>query len=243
METKSDDTVIQLKNLQFSWSKTAPLVLDIPSFEIQKGEKVFICGSSGSGKTTLLGLMGGVLIGQAGTISVLGTSLKALAGRKRDAFRVAHIGFIFQMFNLLPYLSVTENVLLPCRFSKVRQQKAVQQSQGLEAEAVRLLGALGLDQPELLSRSVAELSMGQQQRVAGARALIGRPDILIADEPTSSLDSDARESFLQLLFEECHWAQTTIIFVSHDQGLAPLFDRTLSIGEINQAGQAPQPPA
>lgn len=235
------DRVIQLQNLQFSWTKKPPLVLDIPSFDIQKGEKIFICGSSGSGKTTLLGLIGGVLVGQAGTVHVLGTSLKDLPGRKRDAFRVSHIGFIFQMFNLLPYLSLTENVLLPCRFSQERKQKALAQSLDLEAEALRLLAALGLDHPELLSRSVAELSMGQQQRVAGARALIGRPDILIADEPTSSLDTDARESFLQLLFEECRQAQTTIIFVSHDQSLAPLFDRTVSIEQINQGDKAPKP--
>lgn len=234
MEKKPQEAVIQLENLQFCWTKTGPQILDIPVFEIQKQERVFIRGASGSGKTTLLGLIGGVLTEQAGEVKVLGTSLNQLSPRTRDAFRVSHIGFIFQMFNLIPYLSVTENVLLPCQFSKERRKKALAQSASLEQEAVRLLATLGLNQSELLSRSVAELSIGQQQRVAAARALIGRPDILIADEPTSSLDADARESFLQLLFEECRVAQTTIIFVSHDQSLAALFDRTVSMTEISR---------
>ena len=109
-----------------------------------------------------------------------------------------HIGFVFQMFNLIPYLSVVENVLLPCRFSDQRRLRALRDADSPEAEALRLLRQLDMTDATLLRRPVTSLSVGQQQRVAAARALIGAPALLIADEPTSSLDSDRRESFIRL---------------------------------------------
>ena len=141
------------------------------------------------------------------------------------------------MFNLLPYLSLIENVVLPCRFSKKRRQAATQRSRSLKKEAIRLLADLGLQGDALLSRPVSELSVGQQQRVAVARGLIGSPEILIADEPTSALDADTRESFLKLLFKECEQSNTSLIFVSHDSSLAKLFDRAVSIAELNKTAQ------
>ena len=225
---------VQLDDLLFSWQSEQP-VLDIPALAITSGEKVFLKGPSGSGKTTLLGLIGGVLVPERGRVSLLGTPINQLKPAARDRFRADHVGFIFQMFNLIPYLSVLENVLLPLSFSPERRQKLATAGQSGNEEAVRLLAQLGLSDPALLARPVTALSIGQQQRVAAARALIGRPEILIADEPTSALDSDTREAFIRLLFKECEAAGSTLLFVSHDSGLEHLFDRSLSLAELNRA--------
>jgi len=158
---------------------------------------------------------------------VLGTSLDRMRASDRDRFRGEHLGFIFQMFNLIPYLSIRENVLLPLQFSPARRERLG--DAGPEQEAERLLSALGLAGEGFLNRSVLELSIGQQQRVAAARALIGRPDVLIADEPTSSLDADAREGFLRLLMTECGLFGITVLFVSHDRALGSHFDRTVCL--------------
>jgi len=206
-------------------------VLEVPSFCVDRGERVFLHGPSGSGKSSLLGVIGGVLVPRAGTVRLLGTDLPALSPSRRDHFRADHVGFVFQMFNLLPYLSVVDNVTLAARFSKRRRRRAGD----LRSEARRLLGALGMDRPSLLNRPVTRLSIGQQQRVAAARALFGRPDVLIADEPTSSLDADARESFLSLLMQESAAAGTTLLFVSHDRSLGRLFDRSVALDDINRA--------
>ncbi len=227
---------VQLDDLLFSWQAGQP-VLDIPALVITPGEKVFLKGPSGSGKTTLLGLIGGVLVPEQGQVSLLGTPVNQLTPAARDRFRADHVGFIFQMFNLIPYLSVLENVLLPLGFSPERKQKLATAGQSGNDEAVRLLAQLGLSDPALLSRPVTALSIGQQQRVAAARALIGRPEILIADEPTSALDSDTREAFIRLLFKECEAAGSTLLFVSHDASLEHLFDRSLSLVELNRAAE------
>lgn len=168
-----------------------------------------------------------------GSIRVNGKHIGTLNGAGRDRFRADHVGFIYQMFNLIPYLSVVENVTLPCRFSLRRRERAVARSLSFEAEAMRLLKKLGLDGASVLKKSATELSVGQQQRVAAARALIGTPEILIADEPTSSLDTAHRETFIELLFRECDRENTTLVFVSHDKNLETLFDRTVRLNEIN----------
>jgi putative ABC transport system ATP-binding protein len=226
--------LIQLSNLGFAWPGQ-PELLDIDAFTLQRGESLFLKGPSGSGKTTLLGLLGGVQKPDRGRIELLGQDLSQLSAGARDRFRVDHTGYVFQQFNLLPFLSVRENVELPCHFSKLRTSRAVQRH-GSVAEATRaLLAHLGLQQAELLQRRAGELSIGQQQRVAAARALIGQPELVIADEPTSALDTDAREAFLELLFAECRAAGSSLLFVSHDQSLAHLFDRSLSLAELNKA--------
>jgi putative ABC transport system ATP-binding protein len=226
-------TVVELQDVTFGWRREQPL-LAIPAFQVAQGERVFISGPSGSGKSTLLGLIGGVLTPTSGSIRVLGESLDDISAARRDRLRVDGIGFIFQMFNLLPYLSVRDNVALPCRFSSRRRSRALQGSAGIRTEAERLLELLGLGDPALLDRRVTELSIGQQQRVAAARALIGRPELLIADEPTSSLDADARADFLSLLMSECRAAGSAIVFVSHDRSLAGQFDRRVDLPDLNQ---------
>jgi len=230
---KNNETVIELSGTRFAWREDHGLVLKIDHLLIQRGERVFIEGPSGSGKSTLLSLLAGVVTPQRGTIMVNDVHLNALDGAARDRFRADHIGFIYQMFNLIPYLSVVENVTLPCRFSLRRRDRASTRSGEVKSEAMRLLTHLGISENPLLARPVTELSVGQQQRVAAARALIGSPDLIIADEPTSSLDADRREAFIQLLFSECTREANTIIFVSHDTDLATLFDRTIRLSDIN----------
>ena len=225
-------SALVLQGLTFSWGKDDPL-LEIRQLVVKKGERLFLQGASGSGKSTLLGLLGGVLVPSSGSLTVLGQELSNLSGGERDRFRADHIGIIFQMFNLLPYLSILANVTLPCRFSKTRMARA-KANGGLEQEATRLLAALGLGD-EVLAKPVMELSVGQQQRVAAARALIGAPELVIADEPTSALDADRREKFIKLLMAECAAHGTTLIFVSHDPSLGHFFDRSLNLGEINQS--------
>jgi putative ABC transport system ATP-binding protein len=228
--------MIELSDVRFSWPGGEPL-LEIASLQVSRGERIFMHGPSGSGKSTLLGLLGGVLEPQHGSVRIDGYQLSAVKRPLRDRFRAEHIGFIFQMFNLIPYLSVRDNVTLPARFSEQRRRRAIEVSGSLAAEAHRLLGAVGLDPTVYAQREATQLSQGQQQRVAAARALFGRPQIIIADEPTSSLDADARERFISLLSSECRASEATLIFVSHDASLRSQFDRQIALAEIN--GVAP----
>lgn len=227
-------TLIKLANLGFAWPGQQEL-LNIPELTLQRGERLFLSGPSGSGKTTLLGLLGGVQKASRGKVSLLGQDLGSLSASARDRFRVDHTGYIFQQFNLLPFLSVRENVELPCHFSTLRNQRARQRHGSVDKAASELLGHLGLQDNALLERRADTLSIGQQQRVAAARALIGQPELVIADEPTSALDADARERFLELLFAECSACESSLLFVSHDHSLASHFDRTVALATLNQA--------
>lgn len=226
--------LLSLKNLQFRYPKTERAVLDIPEFTMRAGEKVFLQGASGSGKSTLLGLIAGVLTPQSGEIQLLGQRLDKLSAGKRDRFRAEHIGLVFQLFNLLPYFNLMDNVLLSARFSKRRAAKAAEQAGSVEKSASALLHALGLGDSMHRSR-VDQLSVGQQQRVAVARALLGSPELLICDEPTSAIDSNARENFMKLVFEQAERAGSAILFVSHDAALASRFDRQVDLAHINLA--------
>lgn len=225
---------INIRTLRYRYPGASEDCLDIEAFQARAGERVFLHGPSGSGKSTLLGLMGGVLQAQHGALELLGNDLSRLRPAARDKLRADHIGFIFQQFNLIPYLSVMDNVLLPCRFSPRRKQRASSdEGISLHEQALRLLVHLQLDGIEHVP--VTRLSVGQQQRVAAARALIGKPEIVIADEPTSALDSDRQAAFLDLLLQECDAAKATLIFVSHDRRLAQHFHREIALSSINRA--------
>lgn len=215
---------IAISNLAFRWRPTDAYCLALTNVTVDTGRSLFLHGPSGSGKSTLLNLIGGVLLPARGSVSLLGQPLGELSASRRDAFRADHLGFIFQQFNLIPYLPVLDNVLLPCRFSAQRAKRVSEP----QAEARRLLAALDLD-PALLDRPAAELSVGQQQRVAAARALIGQPEILIADEPTSALDAERQATFVELLLSEAKRAGSTVVFVSHDLRLAAHFDHSLAL--------------
>ncbi|MCO5977933.1 ATP-binding cassette domain-containing protein [Ideonella sp. NS12-5] len=219
----------------FRWQRGQAPCLELADFEIQPGERLFVHGPSGSGKSTLLGLLGGVLRPERGRIILQvegrAVELGGLSDRERDRLRVDHIGFVFQQFNLVPYLSVLDNVCLPCRFSARRRQRLAGDER---AEARRLLRALDLG-PALEATPVTRLSVGQQQRVAVARALIGRPELLIADEPTSALDAQRQAGFLELLLQESAASGASVVFVSHDERLAAHFDRRVALAELNRA--------
>lgn len=221
-------SAVEMRDVTFGYEPSRP-VLHIPDFRIEQGHRVFLFGPSGSGKTTLLGLITGVLRAQSGTCRVFGQEMTGLSASALDEYRGSEMGYIFQSFNLIPYLSVRENIELPCRVHSRRRQRIV--SASLDTEAVRIARRLEMD--SFLDRSVRKLSTGQQQRVAIARAVIGRPKLVIADEPTSSLDADRRERFLDLLFEVCDEANATLIFVSHDRSLMTRFDRQIAIAEIS----------
>ncbi len=228
------EPAVRISDLRFAWPGQAAACLDIAEFTVARGESVFVHGDSGSGKSTLLALLGGVLLPQAGSVNVLGTELTRLSAGSRDRFRVDHTGFIFQQFNLIPYLSMQDNVLLPCRFSARRRGRALQRSPTLAQECRRLLAELDLD-PSLW-RPVTQLSVGQQQRVAAARALIGEPELVIADEPTSALDAARQAAFLDLLARECAQAGAALIFVSHDARLASHCSRSVALADLQRAG-------
>ena len=226
--------IVHLQNVQFAWNKNSEPVIDIPSFSIARGEHVFLKGPSGSGKTTLLGLIAAVLAPQSGTITVDNVSLESLPNRQRDQFRVDRIGLVFQQFNLLPFLSVAENVQLSCRFSAARRARVLESGRSLDEETDRLLSAMKLTPDEYRNRATTQLSVGQQQRVAVARALLGRPPLIIADEPTSSLDAHTRQASLDLLFSELAQTGSSLLFVSHDSSLASAFGRQLELGSLNK---------
>ncbi len=225
---------LEIDGVRFGWTSESPL-LDIPSLELEQGERLFLRGPSGSGKSTLLGLIAGVITPQSGAIKVLGEDITQLGASARDRMRSDHLGVIFQMFNLLPFLSVVANVALPCRFSHRRRTRV---GGPVNAEARRLLASLGLAEAALLGRRARDLSVGQQQRVAAARALIGGPEIIIADEPTSALDADTRDRFIELLSAEVAESGASLIFVSHDATLAHHFDKSLDLRQLNTAAAA-----
>ena len=228
-----NNSVIEITDLSFTWKKQTQPVLNINSLNIDSGERVFLRGPSACGKSTLLSLLSGVATPQSGVLKVLGQDFIKLGNAQRDQFRAHHIGFIFQMFNLIPYLSVVENVILPCQFSSKRKHKVLAQADSLEQEAMRLLEHLDMASADVLQKPVNELSVGQQQRVAAARALIGAPELVIADEPTSSLDADRRTAFIDLLFRECDSTNSTLIFVSHDNSLETQFERVIEFEQLN----------
>ena len=233
MATDPEDA-IRLSDLAFAWPGGVGFSITVPDFTVPKGEKLFLLGESGSGKSTLLSLVCGIAEPGSGIVEIAGQNLGKLSGPARDRFRANRIGVIFQMFNLLPYASPLENTLLPLAFAPERQVKVSDP----KAEALRLLAALGLDESLVTEARSAELSIGQQQRVAAARALIGQPQLVIADEPTSALDASTQEAFLTLLMAQVDAAGATLLMVSHDARLADQFDRAIDIADIAQVKRA-----
>ncbi len=219
------ETALQLTNVKFSYGNGANQVsiIDVSHLQVQKGEIVFLFGPSGSGKSTLLELFAGILKAQSGDLIVENQNLSKMSLGELDQFRAENIGYIFQSFNLIPYLSVLENIQLPFLFQNAEvDERALQ----------HLVESLGLT--PFVNRVVSQLSVGQQQRVAVARALLKKPKVILADEPTSALDYDHREKFLKLLFKLCREHQITVLFVSHDRSIEKLFDRAIHLPEINR---------
>ena len=226
--------VVRMENVRFRWPGRRSFSLSIGDFRLAKGERLFLLGPSGGGKSTFLSLLTGIVTPQSGSIGILGSDIARLRGGARDRFRAEHFGIIFQMFNLLPYGSVIDNVVLPLSFSPSRRKRASANG-SIEAEAKRLLASLGIEPSLVEGTSASSLSVGQQQRVAAARALIGAPELIVADEPTSSLDRNRQQAFLDLLFSDVAEAGSTLIMVSHDESLAPRFSRVVRLEDIAKA--------
>jgi putative ABC transport system ATP-binding protein len=218
---------IELANIRFHYSKRPDhRVLNIPSWSLSVAEQAFVHGPSGGGKSTLLGLLSGILSPVDGQVTVLGERLDTMNSRQRDQFRAEHIGYVFQQFNLMPYLNATDNLALASRFSKRKNTRA------LNNEVKDLFSALNITEKEW-SVPTRDLSIGQQQRVAIARALINKPKLLIADEPTSSLDKANTDAFMELLMPMVKDNQMTLLFVSHDLSLVSYFERVESLDDFN----------
>lgn len=224
-----NDRILNLKDVRFAWPKPDGFSLSVSSFQMEKGEKLLLLGESGAGKSTLLSLICGVLVPDAGQVHVAGTALNALSAAQRDRFRAEHIGIIFQQFNLLPFGTVLDNIALPLRFAPQRSKTAGDFGQS----AASLCAALKLPKG-ILNHKASALSVGQQQRVAVARALIGAPDLIVADEPTSALDETTQSAFLNLLFDQVSLNGSSLLMVSHDPRLAPQFDRVVHMDQIAQ---------
>lgn len=228
MKDGSDQLMLHLDRVTFRWAGPAGFSLDVPDLSVKRGERVLLLGESGSGKSTLLSLICGINAPEQGSITVDGTDLATLGAAARDRARAEKIGIIFQQFNLLPYASALDNILLPLSFAPDRRARAGD----ARTAALTLTDALGLPRQAVTGQTADRLSVGQQQRVAVARALIGAPPLIVADEPTSALDAGSQSKFLDLLFQQCAAAGSTLVMVSHDARLAPQFDRSLRIEDI-----------
>ena len=222
--------IIQLKDVRYSYPDTpGKLVLNINSWSVAAGEQVFVHGPSGGGKSTLLNLLSGMLQADTGEVSVMDQRLDKISSRQRDRFRADHIGYIFQQFNLIPHLDAMDNIELAHQFAREKTLSS------LKDDIKSLLSSFYID-PADWQKPVAKLSIGQQQRIAIARAMINKPELLIADEPTSSLDQNNRDNFISELMAMVTEHNTTLLFVSHDLSLAKYFKRIDALAEINTAG-------
>lgn len=225
--------ILNLSETRFHWPGRTGFGLSVPAFEVAAGESVLLLGESGSGKSTLLSLICGTIVPQSGSVTINGTDIARLSGGARDRFRAETIGVIFQQFNLLPFGSVEDNILLPLRFAPERRRRV----DTPRAKAAALCAALGLPGEVLASRANS-LSVGQQQRVAVARALIGHPPLIIADEPTSALDAGSQAAFLDVLFGQLAAQGTSLLMVSHDARLGDRFDRVVQMDNIASTERA-----
>ena len=203
-----DDSIVKIESLRFQWSKNNNFKIFVPKLEVGRGKKVLFLGESGSGKTTLLSLICGFLEPLSGSISINDKIISDLTSTNKDAYRSDNIGIIFQQFNLLPYANVIDNIILPLYFSKQRSKKVENKINA----AMNLCDQLRLPE-SILNQKASNLSVGQQQRVAVARALIGSPSIIVADEPTSSLDTEAQELFLDLMFDQISKNSSTFAII------------------------------
>lgn len=225
----AEHAIAEVNDLIFRYRGQTRTALAVNHLSVGAGERLFVYGPSGGGKSTLLSLLAGVLLAQQGTVLLLGTDWRSLGSSARDRRRGDHVGYLFQQFNLLSWLPVLDNVCLPCRFSARRAARAAARSGSVEHDASSWLAALDLA-PDLWRQPAGTLSVGEQQRVAAARALIGAPELVLADEPTSALDADRRDEFMARLLAACQDAGSALVFVSHDRSLEPLFNRSLALG-------------
>ncbi len=225
--------MIELGNVRFSYGD-GEFTLDIGQLGIARGETVAVVGPSGSGKTTLLNLIAGIALPGKGRIVTDGVEVTGLAESERRSFRITRIGLIFQEFELLDYLSVLDNVLLPYRINP-----SLQLTEEVRARARNLAEQVGI--ADKLSRYPRKLSQGERQRVAVCRALLPGPALLLADEPTGNLDPVNAGRVLDILFEHAHRSAATLVAVTHDHDLLERFERVVDFKEFIGVGEASGP--
>lgn len=223
---------VALEVHDLSFQRRDGFALHVPTFRLDAGEHCLLSGPSGCGKSTFLLLLAGLLDPESGSIRIGGDELATARGGARDRIRASRIGMVFQTHHLLQGFTARENVAAAMLFAGVPPRL-----QAPEADA--LLAELGIDRPEA---RVDRLSVGQQQRVAIARALAGRPDIVLADEPTASLDPDHAEAAIEVLRRGCREHGSALLLTSHDPTLADAFERTTSLDSLQRAGE-PEPTA
>ena len=210
-------------------------VLTVPELIINAGETVCIQGGNGSGKTTLLRALAGLVRSDSGDVQVLGNDMRTIGTSSLERLRADAIGFIFQHYRLVPYLSAFDNILLPCYFSAKRRSEAQRNSGTAAGDAIRLIRKLSLKDPSRLAKNAAQYSAGQQQRFAIARALIGKPEMVLADEPASAMDCRGKRAVYQLLQDECRASGATLICTTHDENGVDGFDRYVNMDTLNLA--------
>ncbi len=217
--------MLEVTDLAFRYGRDG-FELRVPRLQVRRGETVAIVGPSGSGKTTLLNLVAGIRLPQAGRVETDGQDLSRLSAAGRRRFRIQRIGLVFQQFELLDYLSVRDNILLPCRITG-----AVRLGSEHRQRAAELAADLGIG--DKLNRYVGRLSQGERQRVAVCRALLLEPPLLLCDEPTGNLDPLNKQHVLEVLFAYVHRCRTTLLTVTHDHHLLPRFDRSLDVARFH----------
>ncbi len=216
--------MIEIRDLDFRYGE-GDFALRVPELVVERGERVALIGPSGSGKTTLLHLIAGIALPRAGRIATDGVALPDLDDAARREFRIRRIGLVFQEFELLEYLSVLDNILLPCRISP-----ALPLDDAARERAAALARGVGIG--EKLDRMAERLSHGEKQRVAVCRALLVAPGLILADEPTGNLDPDNKERVLDILIERARESGATLITVTHDRDLLDRFERVIDFREL-----------
>lgn len=225
----SRGNILEIKKLEFKWEKKNSFSLNISNLVIKNNEKVVLLGESGSGKSTLLNLISGMVSPDVGEILINGIQTTSLPAKKKDSFRNENLGVIFQKFNIIDYLSPISNILLPCYFSSVKNNTI----DFYKYRAISLGKSLGIEKNILFLKNSKNISVGQQQRVAIIRALINFPKIILADEPTSSLDIKNKNKFVKLLFKICKQEEAALLMVTHDNSITKYFDKTIIMENLN----------
>jgi len=216
--------VIDIRELEFAYAE-GDFRLSVPRMTVERGASAAFIGPSGSGKTTLLNLIAGIAAPHAGHIETQGVVVSRLSEAERRDFRVAHVGLVFQEFELLEYLSVFDNILLPYRISS-----ALRLDRGVRDRAVDLARQVGI--ADKLRRHPRSLSQGERQRVAVCRAVLAEPGLLLADEPTGNLDPGNAQRVLDILFDYAERHGATFVAVTHDHTILPRFERVVDLLEL-----------
>ena len=228
--TDARPPVIAIEQLTFQY-RHSDFRLHIPELQIGAGTKAAVIGPSGSGKTTLINLLAGIVPASGGQIRVHGAALGQLGDAERRRFRIAHIGFVFQDFALLDYLTILDNILHPYRINR-----ALDLTPQVREHAARLAAIMGIE--DKLKRRAHHLSQGEKQRAAICRALVTRPPLLLADEPTGNLDPANKSHILQHLFRYVDEADATLVAVTHDHGLLSGFNRIIDFQAFDRPQRA-----